>query len=132
MNELQGLLIKATGEVELIAYNKENSYKTIKNAVAGLIQPIDLEPTITLWLNEEGKLDKLPYNHKATALWVYYFDFTDYISGDVFITGGTDENGDTLGISLTDSNKIQLLVSSIGEPPQQLLDFYDQMLRNYE
>jgi hypothetical protein len=35
----------------------------------------------------------------ATFLWEKYFGFTDFICGDVIFTGGTGEEGETLGLN---------------------------------
>lgn len=53
-------------------------------------------PRATVWLNEEGKLQGLPVNQRATAmLWVHNSRFlaADVLCGDVFITGRPDERG---------------------------------------
>jgi hypothetical protein len=55
---------------------------------------------VDLWVNEEGKLDNLPQNPIGTSLWVDEYGYTDVIVGNIIITGGTDENGETLGLSL--------------------------------
>jgi hypothetical protein len=68
--------------------------------VKGNVQAIDLRDDLTLWINEEGKLDQLPYNHSATLIWEAIFGKgTDIIVGNAFFTGGVDDNGNTLGIS---------------------------------
>jgi hypothetical protein len=35
----------------------------------------------------------------ATFLWEKYFGLTDFICGDVIFTGGTGEEGETLGLN---------------------------------
>jgi hypothetical protein len=125
----QALVIKATNEIEIINFTNETSYEVISGAVGGYIEAITFEPTITMWGNEEAKLNKLPYNHKATSLWRFYFGNTDLIAGDVVITGGADSEGDSNGLSMADTNKLQVLVGSVGEPSQEDLELYDRVIK---
>jgi len=108
----QALVIKTAGDIEVVSFTAETEYEVIKEVVGGYLEIVRLSPTMTMWINEEGKLDKLPYNHRATAIWNFYFGATDIIAGNVIITGGTDTNGNCLGLSLADGNKIQVLVSA--------------------
>lgn len=78
----------------------EGSLRVLQGAVAGYVQAIDLTPQVTMWINEEGKLEGLPLNFHGTMFWSASFGFgTDQIVGDIVLTGGTDEEGDTLGLS---------------------------------
>jgi hypothetical protein len=77
----------------------ENEYQQIRDAVGGLIQPVDLKPDLTLWCNEEGKLISLPFNMVASHMWERSFGPTDIILGDCVFTGGTDEDGETIELS---------------------------------
>jgi len=72
----------------------------LQGIVRGDVEAIPLRDDLTLWVNEEGKLDGLPYNHNATLIWEATFGKgSDIIVGNAFFTGGFDENGNTLGIS---------------------------------
>lgn len=73
----------------------DGSLSSMQSLVDGLIQPIDLLPDVTMWVNEEGLLLSLPYNSLATSF-CSVFGIDTYICGNVFLTGGTDENGKTL------------------------------------
>jgi hypothetical protein len=108
----QALVIKTTGEIEVVSFTTKTEYEVIKKAVGGYLEIIRLSPTMTMWTNEEGKLDGLPVNHRATALWTYYFGATDIIVGNVILTGGTDTDGNCLGLSLADGNKVQTIALS--------------------
>ena len=108
----QALVIKTAGDIEVVSFTAETEYEVIKKAVGGYLEIIRLSPTMTMWINEEGKLDKLPYNHRATAIWNFYFGATDIVVGDVILTGGIDTDGNCLGLSLADGNKVQVLVSA--------------------
>jgi hypothetical protein len=55
---------------------------------------------LTLWCNEEGKLLEQAHNPYAQYFWDKMFGaYTDYMVGDVVFTGGTDDNGNTLGMT---------------------------------
>ena len=103
----KAVIIKTDSTKELVEFTNETSYKTLSSAVGGYIQSIDFDDTITLWCNENGKLDDLPQNPVATAFWVEKFGLTDYVVGDVIFTGGTDDEGQTLGLS--DEQVLRLL-----------------------
>jgi hypothetical protein len=102
------VIIRTDGTTEVVDFS-EDSLAVLQKAVGGWVQAIDISDTLTLWVNEEGKLEDLPHNPRAQQ----YFDLrfgtgADYIVGDAVFTGGTDSNGDTLGL---DSDSLELLVS---------------------
>ena len=79
-----------------------NEYNQLRDAVGGLIQPVDLKPDLTLWCNEEGKLIRwLEPNVIGTHLWEKSFGMTDIIMGNIVLTGGTDDEGETLPLPST-------------------------------
>ena len=52
----------------------------------------------------------LPHNRRAQELWDKVFGAgTDYIVGDIVLTGGANEDGETLG--LTDAQLVDFLVA---------------------
>ena len=77
----------------------EGSLKTMQTAVGGLIEPIDLNRRVTLWVNEEGKLGGFEPNPIATAIFIKTFDVEDVVMGDVIFTGGTDDDGQTMALA---------------------------------
>jgi hypothetical protein len=110
METKQVVVITPEHEVSVQQMPVANEYNFLNTAVAGWIQAValtdDLEG-ITLWVNEEGKLDNLPYNPLATLLWEMSYGFTDVICGTAVLTGGSDEDGETL--PLTDVQVAQIL-----------------------
>lgn len=92
------ITLTAEGETKEVELVKENSLEQLQGAVGGLVQAVDFTDHLTIWVNEEGKLYGLPINPMATFLWEKYFGLTDFICGDVIFTGGTDEEGETLGL----------------------------------
>ena len=88
--------------------------------VGGLIQPLDLRDEATMWLNEEGKNFGHRYNTRATDLarqWqVLMHPFQDFIAGDAFLTGPTNDEGDST--DLTDRAVIafcHVMASNMGD-----------------
>jgi len=76
-----------------------NEYNQLRDAVGGLIQPVDLKPDLTLWCNEEGKLiNGMEVNVIGTHLYEKSFAMTDVIMGNIVLTGGTDDEGETLAL----------------------------------
>jgi hypothetical protein len=103
-----GLKITTSGElVELDSL----SLSVLQESVGGYIQAVDIDNETTMWVNEEGKLNQLPHNPIAQIFWnATYGQGTDYIVGDIVLTGGADENGETLPLSPESLAKAQALI----------------------
>jgi hypothetical protein len=86
------------GAVQVIPF-VDNQLKTMQTAVGGYIEAIKLAPDLVMWVNEDGKMNKLPFNQAATSIFMKYGKGTDFIVGQVVFTGGVDSNGETDGIS---------------------------------
>lgn len=75
----------------------------LQKQVGGYIEVIDVndyeEPDMSMWLNEEGKIERLPFNPRATALARGYIMPGDVIVGDVVMTGGVDHEGESTGLT---------------------------------
>lgn len=87
----------------------QGSLKVLQDAVDGWVQVVDLSPTLSIWVNEEGKLEGLPYNGKATAIYQERFGKVDIIVGNAVLTGGTDDEGETIGLTDEMVSKVQRL-----------------------
>ena len=65
--------------------------------VGGLIEHIGFnQPAASMYVNEEGKINELPLNRRATLLvWMHNpaFRYQDIIVGDALLTGPADEHG---------------------------------------
>ncbi len=82
----------------------DGSYKSVSNAVGGYIEHITLHGVFegySLYINEEGKLNNLPFNDIATAIWERVFGvYTDVIVGNaVLVSSKTDDEGNELPLS---------------------------------
>jgi hypothetical protein len=95
-----------TGDDESLAY--------LQGKVGGWVQAVDLQGKMagfTLWTNEEGKMNGLPFNDLATLIWeLSYGAYTDIIVGDCVITGGADEEGDTIGLDAEQIDYLEQIV----------------------
>ena len=97
----QAVVIKTDGTKDIVEFEVGKSFDLIQKSVGGYFQVIDLpKAKADLWVNEEGKINNLPQNPIATSLWVDEYGYTDIICGNIIITGGVDEMGETLGLSL--------------------------------
>jgi hypothetical protein len=106
------VIVTTKAEVSIIDI-AEGSLKKLQSAVDGLIQPVDLDADVTMWVNEEGLLrNDLEMNDIATSLYAQMYDITNPIIGDVVFTGGTDEEGNTLGLGDDYVNAIYALVDN--------------------
>lgn len=79
----------------------------LQTLVGGCVEPVILpvgDEEWILWCNEEGKIDALPWNDGATLLLqrAWQGQWHDPIAGPVFVTRGTDDDGNTLGLSDAD------------------------------
>jgi hypothetical protein len=107
--------IKVTtdNKIDIVEFDSSNSYNLIKEAVGGgLFQCIYLPKlNVDLWIDDEGKLVNEPIiNAFGSALWVGSYGMTDYIVGDIIVTGGNDGDGKTLG--LTEEQTVAVLKSA--------------------
>jgi hypothetical protein len=80
---------------------------------------VSLSEELTLWLNEEGKIRGLPHNFFGQFLWDNFLPVyqEDFIVGDIVITGGQDEEGNTLGLT---EQQLEILTSMV-ERERELL-----------
>ena len=98
----KAVIIKVSGDKEVVEFQVGKSYELLSKSVGGMIECISLTNVIgqpDMWINEEGKIIGLEQNPMATALWFDMYGASDVILGDIIITGGADEEGETLGLS---------------------------------
>jgi hypothetical protein len=104
------ITISTLGEVAVAEMPSENEYNFLNTSVGGWIEMVRLERElegVILWVNEEGKIDGLPYNDLATLVWEMSYGQTDIIVGNAVLTGDTDDEGETL--SLTDEQVAKVI-----------------------
>ena len=79
---------------------EQGSYNAIKGYINDTIERVHLHlHDADMWINDNGKALQLDQNPMATAMWVEMYGKTDVIVGGVIITGGADEEGNTLGLT---------------------------------
>ena len=91
-------IMSTDGGVQVVPF-VDNQLKTLQTAVGGYVEAITLAPDLIMWVNEDGKGTRLPFNQAATSIFVKHRGGTDFIVGQVIFTGGNDSNGDTTGIT---------------------------------
>jgi hypothetical protein len=110
-----GIRVTTTGAVEELDMTADG-LQVLQTAVGGWVQAIDLDDELTMWLNEEGKLVGLAHNPYAQLAWDKRFGaHTDYMVGDVVFTGGTDEEGATLGLDQDTADQIRMMVRQVAQ-----------------
>ena len=107
--------ITTAGEVTTLDLSTE-PLATLQAGVGGLVQAVDLSQRLTLWLNEEGKVLGQAHNPYGQFFWdKLYGAHTDYIVGDIVISGGTDGHGDTLGLTEQQIEWVMYFVDRVRE-----------------
>lgn len=84
---------------------------TLQEAVGGYVQAITLQTygeEVTAWVNEEGKMHDLPYNHRATLFCHGNLFAGDFIAGPMIVSGGTD----AIGVSLPITKRVAETIKS--------------------
>lgn len=102
MGTIPAVVVHTNGTTEII--NLDTGYKAIQGVVGGCFDVVSSETGKTsFWVHDEGKLIGLEPNVVATKiLWDLNpaFDGRDYLAGTVLITGGADDEGETLGVGV--------------------------------
>ena len=97
-----GYVVRADGSFEAVQFTNETAYQTLRDGVGGLIECVSLPNLgIDMWVNDEGKLNGSEPNLLGTLLWSHAYGFgTDIIVGDIVLTGGPDDEGNTTGLTV--------------------------------
>lgn len=98
------IVISADGTVE--AHEGIPTLEDLQRYVGGYIEAVSLvrdgDDEAIMWLNEEGKLNGLPANEKATRLAREFGGVgRDVIVGNAVMTGPADEDGETMALPET-------------------------------
>lgn len=80
-------IYKANGEVLDIEPKNGKDFKLaeLQEIVGGYIEIAQMKNNDIMVINEEGKLNDLPYNEKATEIYQRQVYFGDFIVGDVLV-----------------------------------------------
>lgn len=86
---MKDIIYKTNGEVKEISPKNETYYtlKELQEIVGGSIEILHLKGICNKFMviNEEGKLNKLPYNENATILYKLSLNTDDFIVGDALV-----------------------------------------------
>jgi len=109
------LAVMITPEFNLVEMDiEDNELQQLQGAVDGLIQPVDIDPNTTMWVNEEGLLrEDLEVNHLANGIYAEVFGEQPFLRGNAVFTGGTDEDGNTMALSQKHLEALKELVGAI-------------------
>ena len=106
----KALVIGTDDTIEVIDLDgPDGTLKILQNAVDGWVQVVDLNPKLSIWVNEEGKMHGLPVNKLATVMFQKVFGQVDIMVGNAVLTGGTDSEGETLGLTDEQVERFQII-----------------------
>jgi len=109
---MKALAIKTNGSIEHVNLSDSDTISELQEYVDGWVQVVGLNDNIEMWLNEEGKIEGLPHNTKAQKIWDHFIGpATDYIVGNVIITGAPDDDGNVTGLTTSNQNDLMKLIS---------------------
>ena len=93
----KSLVIATNGEHEVIDLP---GYAELSAAIGGYIECVPSNDSVTIWCNEEGKLNGLPSNDIAVVLWSEFDKYEcinggDWLVGTIVVQGPIDEDGES-------------------------------------
>jgi Domain of unknown function (DUF3846) len=102
--------INETGDHIVVDFWQGDGLSDLQAAVGGYIEAAPSADCVTIWCNEDGKGLGLPINGPANTVWAMYDEFDclswDRLVGNVVITGGTDEVGETMDLPFEEYQRI--------------------------
>ena len=99
MAQGKAVVITTEGEKSVVTFTIGDSYKILSDTVEGMIECVTLSDKEDMWCNENGIAEGKPLNLIASAIYSETFNAGNPILGNVIITGGADDEGETLGLS---------------------------------
>jgi hypothetical protein len=101
------LTVSVENTIKLIEVENGGSYQAIRDGVGGCFDCVHIPSLgVDMWLHDEGKILEMPMNAFGTALWVSQYGMSDFIAGNIVITGGVDKMGETLGLTIEQAMKV--------------------------
>jgi hypothetical protein len=102
--------ISPQGEVQELNLD-EGSLDVLQKAVGGLIEAIDIDANLTMWVNEEFLFFSEPSPNPIGSLLFAHIGGTYSIQGTIVLTGGTDADGNTMALSAEDCSSVLGLIA---------------------
>ncbi|MGW8769010.1 DUF3846 domain-containing protein [Streptomyces sp. NPDC055815] len=97
------LLVLPDGMFKVIDWpaNSGETLKTLRTEIeCSMVDVVDITPNLSMWIDDEGLYSENPYvNVAASYLFSRYATPHQPYLGNAVFTGGTDKDGDTLGLS---------------------------------
>ncbi len=93
----QFVSIPVEGPPTLVTMDTEE-LSFLQKSVGGWIEAVGLDDGHTLYLNEEGKLHRLPVNEVATRITRDVLPAADIVVGDCVLVGATDDEGESSSV----------------------------------
>lgn len=90
-------VIRISKSNEVKEIDISGNLESLQSEVGGYIEFIDLGSGLSMVVNEEGKLKRLPVNVIATKIFSSSFGAYDVIAGDVLLVG-VDKDGRTIEV----------------------------------
>lgn len=93
---VKGIYVPAD-DSEALEIRELEKLEDYQAAVGGWIEAVDVPSLgVTIYVNEEGLVRRLPFNPRASFLWWYHVPGAHQamLVGDVIIVGPPDDNGD--------------------------------------
>jgi hypothetical protein len=99
---MKALVIPAIGETHEIDIPEgyPGHLDGLQGAVGGWIEYVPTQQNVTLYCNEEGKIEGLPPNPVATRAFGQLLIPHDYLAGDVVIIGAHDAEGNDTSLDV--------------------------------
>lgn len=116
MSDYQGVLFTPGGAVSVVQRpTHQNTLQWLYGTIGcHTVDVVELGDGLSLWLDDEGLLTQAPrLNLPATALAASFGELRQGLYGPAVLLGGTNEDGDTLGLSEEMANGI---VNRYGDP----------------
>ena len=87
----------------------------LQSILGGNVQAIEINKSMTMWVNENCMVRGPEINYLATAIWHAVFGPTTAIVGTVVFAGASDEKGAAKAIDPADRKKLEEIAAVIIE-----------------
>jgi len=84
---MEAKVISTDGTEQVVTPKNGKTFtlEELQECVGGYIEMISLDKETAMFLNEEGKLNNLPFNHKATEVAQHRLRPSDFVVGNVLV-----------------------------------------------
>ena len=109
--------IDTDGTVTVLA---DATYETISDSVGGWIEAAPTDGRIVIWVNEEGKVNRLAFNPLGHRLWAAVDSYGciadgDWLAGPCVITGPGNADGETTPVPAWVLPTLERLATTAGD-----------------